>query len=235
MDDDKQWKRRDLWNKNLKKQFLLKEISRRMKNDSNKIIEYIQTGLRGANDIYKRGGHVVAKYSDRSFSLEYDNKRCIIETPDELLNSVPWKDVSEYGKIRILKDTITKPVFTKGFVESQSKGYKSYIETSVRGFVKACLTNKDRYGIPVDAFKDYKSIIEFIHNYEPAREVKLSLSSLSKLKHRNTISRTVPRTAENESFIAYVQQHIKDFEADRFFKELSSEAIRSLRNASKNA
>ena len=76
--------------------------------------------------------------------------------------------------------------------------------------------------------------MEFVYKHEPAREVKLSLSSMSRLKHRNTISRTVPRTVENESFISYVKENIKDFEVDRFFKELSKEAIRYLKNNPKN-
>ena len=45
----------------------------------NAVFEYVQTGLRSATDIYKEGGQVIQKYSDRSFSLEYDNKRRVIE------------------------------------------------------------------------------------------------------------------------------------------------------------
>jgi len=126
-----------------------------------------------------------------------------------------------------LRDTITKPVF-KGFVENQSKSYKSYIETSVRSFVKACISkdNDKRYGIPMDMFDSYSDIIEFVYNHEPARDVKLTLSSISKLKNRNTIPRAVPRTPENENFINYVKQNIKHFNSELFFKELSSESIK---------
>jgi hypothetical protein len=108
-----------------------------------------------------------------------------------------------------------------GIVESQSKSYKSYIETSVRCFIKASLSSDldKRYGIPVGLFKDYQSIIDFIYAHEPAQEVKLSRSSISKLKLRNSISRTVPRTPENEAFIEYVEQNIKTFNSALFFKE----------------
>jgi len=79
-------------------------------------------------------------------------------------------------------------------------------------------------------FCSYKELIEFIYNYEPAREVKLTPSSISHLKNRNSIARAVPRTVENECFIEYVKQHIKSFDSDRFFRELSSEAIRNRKN-----
>lgn len=44
----------------------------------NKDVEFIQTSLRSATDIYKEGGHVIQKYKDQKFSLNYDNKRCLI-------------------------------------------------------------------------------------------------------------------------------------------------------------
>lgn len=218
--------------RNLDKSFLIKEISS-LFIDNNRVFEFIQTGLRSANDIYKHGGHVVQKHSDRSFSIEYDNRRRILDNSDSiynnviLLDSLPWQRVTDYGKIRILKNAISKPVYNKHFVGSSSKSYKSYIETSVRGFIKACLSDiNNRYGIPVGYFKGYKSIIDFVYGYKPARVVKLSLSSVSRLKNRNTISRTVPRTVENEMFISYIKETFSDFDDDRFFKELSIESTR---------
>jgi hypothetical protein len=114
------------------------------------------------------------------------------------------------------------------FITSLSKTHKSYIETSVRAFIKACLAvnQRLRYGIPEDAFEGYKSIIDFIYKHEPAREVKLNFKRVSDLKNRNSISRTVPRTVENEAFISYVKENINCFEDDRFFMELSAESIR---------
>ena len=53
------------------------------------------------------------------------------------------------------------------------------------------------------------------------------------LKYRNTISRTVPRTTENEGFIAYVKDNIVDFKTDLFFKELSDESIREANKQTK--
>lgn len=131
----------------------------------------------------------------------------------------------------MLKETINTPVYT-GYVNQPSKSYKSYIETGVRGFVKACLSEVDsnRYGVPKGLFESYRSLIDFIHFHEPTREVKLTLSSISKLKGRNTIARAVPRTPENESFINYVKTNISTFESDRFFREFSSEAVRARKN-----
>lgn len=122
-----------------------------------------------------------------------------------------------------MKEIVNVPIY-KGYSEQPSKSYKSYLETGVRGFVKICLKDPERYGIPKDMFTTYKSLIDFIYGFEPARMVKLSLSGISHLKNRNTISRAVPRNDENEAFVIYVKQFINTFNDDLFFRELSSAA-----------
>ncbi|KAI5850810.1 hypothetical protein GGS23DRAFT_591595 [Durotheca rogersii] len=68
----------------LEKAFLIKEFSRIMndKNISNDF-DFIQTSLRSAKDVYKYGHNVIIKYKDRRFSLDFDNKRCILEDSKE--------------------------------------------------------------------------------------------------------------------------------------------------------
>lgn len=244
--------------KYLDKPFMITEFLRIMNHPKgNKDLEFIQTGLRSATDIYKEGGHVVQKYKDHKFSLNYDNKRRLVDYKLEqdkkvkqqlerlhisntdlsktdqaysyFLDSVPWSSIDQYAKIRILNETISAPKFVKGIPPlPQGKGYKTYIETAVRAFIKACLSPViyDRYGIPTGFFNDYQSIIDFVYLHEPAREVKLSLSSVSKLKNRSTIGRAVPRLKETECFVNYIKTVFKDFDDDRFFKELSPEAIK---------
>jgi len=108
--------------------------------DMNKRIEYIQTSLRSASDIYNKGGNVVLVYKDRSFNLEYDNKRCIIENnSSSLLDTKPWDNIVGYEKIRVLKSSVINPVYVKGLSTGQSKVYKTHLETCVRSFIKACL------------------------------------------------------------------------------------------------
>ena len=59
----------------LDRDFLIEEFSRIIKEDEYKnVIEYVQSGLRSATDIYKKGGHVLAKYTDKNFSLDYENQ-----------------------------------------------------------------------------------------------------------------------------------------------------------------
>ena len=205
--------------------FLEDKMGEIINSNTTKNIEYVQSGLRGGSDIYKYGGHVINKHADRNYSLEYDNKRCVMEdrTVYNLYDSKPWFNIQEYSKIRVLKELINTPIY-QGYSVQPSKSYKSYLETGVRGFIKVYLKEPERYGIPNNMFPTYKALIKFIHEFEPALEVKLSLTGISNLKSRNTLSRSVPRNDENEAFVNYIKHHINTFNDDLFFRELSPEA-----------
>ena len=51
--------------------------------DKTKSFEFIQTRLRSANEIFRKGGHVTRIYSDRNFRMHYDNRRIVL-VPEEL-------------------------------------------------------------------------------------------------------------------------------------------------------
>jgi hypothetical protein len=194
----------------------------------NKKVEFIESGLRTPTSIYKEGGHTMLVYRDKSYSFEYDNKRRIVENVknEGLLDSVPWRTVDDYRKIRELKSTVSTAPFKEGlFIPTgQPKKYKTTVETSIRSFIKASFSETNRYGIPVGYFSNYDSIIKFVCGYDPAKCIKITRSSISHLRNRETVSRAVPRTPENEKFIDYVRQHINNFDSDLFFRELSAEA-----------
>lgn len=43
----------------------------------NKTIEYFQSRLRSAKDVYKNGGHVTMVYKDQQFRMHFYNKRVL--------------------------------------------------------------------------------------------------------------------------------------------------------------
>jgi hypothetical protein len=44
----------------------------------NKTLEFVQSSLRSASDVYKKGGHVTMKYRDQIFRMHYDNRRQLL-------------------------------------------------------------------------------------------------------------------------------------------------------------
>lgn len=78
--------------KYLDKEFLLKYMQGLFDNSIYEF-EFIQSGLRSAVDIYKKGGHMISKYSDKNYTIFYDNRRCIIESDKEVKTNLLSKDV----------------------------------------------------------------------------------------------------------------------------------------------
>lgn len=96
----------------LSKEFLWDEFERQIVGGCGSF-EYIQSGLRSASDIYRKGGHMAMVYKDRNYSLRYDDKRSILKTDVSFLDSKPWDSVKEYGRIRCLREVTNSPVFEK--------------------------------------------------------------------------------------------------------------------------
>jgi len=202
-----------------------------------KDFQFVMQRLLGAVDVYKKDCNVMMVYSDRKYDLYYDNKRSIIEDcimkDGKLIfyDSKPWPSISEYGYIRHMKSLVSKPVYHKNYVFSSGNGYKERLETSVRGFIIACVSKDRRFGVPPKEFNSYKEIIDFIYNYSPAKCISITPSMISNLKNRKTIPRSVSRNDENEKFICYIKSCIPTFETDNFFRELSKESLKAIKDS----
>jgi hypothetical protein len=60
-------------------------------------------------------------------------------------------------------------------------------------------------------------VIEFIKGFD--NKIKISKQSISNLKSRKMIFKTVPRSKETLKFIDYVKRKYKDFNDEEFFKK----------------
>lgn len=120
-----------------------------------KQLEFIQSSLRSASDLYKRGGHVTMVYSDRMFSLVYDNKRIIVDNTDkadkplyakiaerqQILSQQPNEEEVSSEKALLLKDSLPIPDILRG----QNQRYLSQIH-KVKGFTRFSTgTSKTKY------------------------------------------------------------------------------------------
>lgn len=196
-----------------------------MKSDS-KTFDFTQTRLRGANDIFKKGGHVTRTYRDQVFRLLHDNRRQIVDKSentnydmsDKLCDSTPLNNKLECLKLRFL----SRLPFTLPYNHSTSKPknakYKSYLGVAVRNFLKGYLSKEPCFGLRGDEFKSYKDLISFIYGNTSTNEIKLSKPSLSNLKHRKIIFKPVLKTKETLNFARYVKEKLPHFDVDLFLR-----------------
>jgi hypothetical protein len=85
---------------------MLEVFTKTLKSES-KTIEYIQTRLRSASDIYKKGGHITMVYKDQLFRMHYDNRRLLVlpknnSSNPSLLVSNSLQNISQGPNLRFI-------------------------------------------------------------------------------------------------------------------------------------
>ena len=197
-----------------------------------KSIEYIQTRLRSAKDIFKHGGHVTMLFKDQQFRMHFDNKRLLISdsvisnsnsnsnsNPIEeiLLDSKPLISVSQGENLRFISKLPKVKQYQKysntGIVANK---YNQNEDLVIKNFVKALLTTPPMFKLHRVGLENYKDIVAFIKGFKP--NLKIDVNAIAVLKNRSLKRKSVPRTIHCEAFIQYLLVKFKDFEVDSFFR-----------------
>lgn len=188
-----------------------------------KSLEFVNQSLRSALDIYKEEGQITPLFKDKKFRLHYDNKRLII-LPEELENTIDFSDIlldskpvsnSEYSRVlRFLSKFNKQSLYNKQTSSSSGSIYRSYLELAVRNFIKGLLSNPQKFNLNTEV-TSYSDLIKFVKDFD--NEIKITKQSISNLKNRQIIFKTVPRTKETLKFIDYVKEKYKDFDDESFF------------------
>jgi len=168
---------------------------------------------------------------DQTFRMNHDGRRTIIE-PEHLkksnnivdlsnilLDSEPLKNLNHCKTLRFLsKFPITLP-FNKHNTNRSKTRYKTRLEVGVRNFIKVFYSSNEKFGLKGNEFKFTKDLISFIYGHTPAKNIKISLSSISHLKHRKLIWKPVTRSNENLAFVEYIKLHYPYFNSELFLKK----------------
>lgn len=204
---------------------MIDEFTRILQTDD-KRISYIQSSLRGSKEIFLKGGHATMRYKDQSFRMVYDNRRVIIEENqagvcndpcNTLLDSKPVLNKKVSSEMRQLA-TFNRSTYDKNTHTSISTSYKNTLETAIRTFVRGYLSEDPLYGLKKGDFDNYSDIIHFIKSFKTSVSIRLTKSSISNLKTRKMIKKTVPFTDINREFAEYVRERFPHFSTDDFFK-----------------
>ena len=193
-----------------------------------KQIEFVQQRLRGAKDIFTKGGHVTRVFKDQKFRMLYDNRRQILEPLDfkgvdvssVLLDSKPLCNIEQAKKQRFLSKFPFSLPYNKIDSNRSRSGYKTYLEMGVRNFIKGYVAKEPLFGLRGDEFKSYSELITFISDFKSTKcvnvKLRLSKQSISNLKMRKVLGRPTPRTPENLEFVEYLKEKIPHFIHEAF-------------------
>jgi hypothetical protein len=215
------------------KEDLLVTLTEVFKSDG-KTLEYIQSRLRSATEIFKKGGHVTMVYKDQHFRMHFDNKR-VIEIPLELidqtsktevgnlftshvlLDSKPLKSVSQGENLRyISKLPKIKQYSRYSNFGSPDLKYKKTEDLAVINFIKGIVAEPPMFNLHRLDLKKNKHIVEFIKQYD--KNTKISANSIAALKGRAITLKSVPRSKETEEFVKYVKSTFQNFDEENFYR-----------------
>jgi transposase len=189
----------------------------------NKTLEFVQSSLRSASDIYKKGGHVTMNYRDQLFRMHFDNRRqiewetTIPSTIEELMDSKPLENINQGQNLRFISKIAKTKLYGRYTSGKKLSNYKSKEEIVERNFLKGLLSKPPLFNLHRNELKRYKDIVEWLKEYNP--KTKVTEDSLSYLKSKVSIKiMKVERTKECENFISFIKQRFKYFEDEEFFK-----------------
>lgn len=187
-----------------------------------KTIEYVQSTLRSAKDIYTKGGHVTMQYRDQYFRMHYDNRRVlkwettIPAKAEVLIDSIPLLTAKEGENLRYISGVHKKKLYGKyTSVGNRVNKYKITGEIAVRNFVKGVLTNPMLFNLTKDTFYTNRDLIEFIECYNPL--FKYNDVILTQYKNRKVKLLKTPRSKESEDFVKYVKIRFPHFTEEGFY------------------
>jgi hypothetical protein len=180
--------------------------------------------LRGANEIYKHGGHITPIYKDKIFRLLFDNGRLIEDDSSnqgfdlsvKLLDSKPLNTVEQGVNSRYLSKMQWTNLYNKNTTMKKGSVYKNQLDIAVRNFIKGYFSPTPLFSLKGTEFKNHKELLQFIQNFPDASSLKISVNSISKLKNRKLFLRPVPKSLEVLEFVKYINSILPHFNPKDF-------------------
>jgi hypothetical protein len=202
----------------------LKEVFLETFKSESKTLEFIQTRLRSATDIYKYGGHVTMVYRDQLFRMHFDNKRILLDegkdlSKEILLDSNPLNSVSQGENLRFISKLPKLKQYTRfsNLVVNNAARYKSVEDLAVINFVKGLLISPPMFNLHRVGLEEYKDIVAYLKAYNP--KIKLNEKGIAVLKSRPISIKTVPRVKQTEDFVNFLLLKFKNFDTEAFFRK----------------
>ena len=196
-----------------------------MKSES-KTLGYIQSNLRSASEIYKKGGHVTMVHKDHQFRMHFDNRRVIQwettipSTIENLVDSIPVETVTTVKNMRFISRMSKTKLFTRFSSVKTVNKYKDDEDMVVRKFLKGLLSTPPLFNLHREELMSYQLIQEYLERYNP--KIKYTVGMLAIIKYR--VSKgvkwlPVQRTKASEVFVQYLKQNFTSFDEEEFYSK----------------
>jgi len=172
---------------------------------------------------------------DQTFRLFNDNRREMIfpiemkekigyDFSKNIIDSKPLMNINHCKSLRFIsKFPITMP-FNKHNANRAQTRYKNDYELVIRNFIKAYYSKNEKLGLKGTEFRTVQDLIDFIYGIcsnNERKSLKVSASSISRLKNRQLIWKPVEATGETLQLVERIKYKFPDLRADLFLKPIT--------------
>lgn len=165
-------------------------------------IYYGQTSLRKVNDIYKEGGHVTTKITEKVFRVVYDNRREVIDTglnPSKgLLFTKPFANKEIALTIKTI-GRLGSDLYAPNTMYVNKSGSTDYTDIALITFLRALTQNRLNL---VNTFNSYKEITQYVKD---SFGIEIKPNYIAAQKRREFIPCIVPPMIVDKQGILYSQ------------------------------
>jgi len=215
---------------------LLNIIEEAMLNNNK--VDFIQTSLIGALDVYKKDTQVSMKYSERDFHTVFDGRRQFTENitinKGVLLDTKPFNNKDECKTYRVLMSGFKNTRYHKYDSKTLQKPIRNTLSLCQRMFLRAGLENK--LGLNFNTLRGLENTIDLLVQTEKGnpgnnkskgydRKVNCFLSLIASLKRKGSfLPKSIPFNEISEKFVRIIKHNIPEFKVKEFL-EITPESL----------
>jgi hypothetical protein len=186
---------------------------------SSKTLRFMQFSLRSATDIFKKGGDLTQKLSEKDFNLLFDNRREIIEEPDfnkqdTYFKTKPFKDVLTCKLAREIGGLHKNKFSTLDHINTNTGNKDSFKKICVRMIIRLLYQRPDILGLNSLSI-DRKTCQEILQMLK----IQVSLNYISQQKSKSFISNSVPSVEATRDLLNKLKEIFNDLNINKILRK----------------
>lgn len=186
------------------------------------IAEYLDTAI----NLYKKGGPVSMKITERMFHVMYDNRRRLQINKETLktfdfskgvIYSIPHNTPEDCKTFRTIFKLDERKYLKSSIMLTHPEDKLSYLSLAARMFIRGIKQDPKYLGIDIQVFSRER-IAEIISEASDGK-VQMSYNNISKQNHRPFIPNRIPRVSLTVDFINRLRVIFPNLKEEVFFKK----------------
>lgn len=198
-----------------------------LKFNGSRTIPFVGEYLDTAINVYKKGGPVSMKITERVFNVMYDNRRRLQITKSRLktfdfskdvIFSIPHRTPEDCKTFRNIFKLDERKYLKSSVMLTHPEDKPSYISLAARMFIRGIKQDPKYLGIDIHERFTREKLADIITEASNGK-VKISYNNISKQNNRPFIPNRIPRVSLTVDFVNRLKVKFPNLKEDVFFKK----------------